>query len=786
MLYEAAPLSDVVVHDEYLRNAAAKTLEYVLSLDPERMLFSFYRQAGLPPATAEGYGGWEREEGVRFQGHFYGHLISALAQSHATASDDELRARIAANLEIAVRGLDRCQRAYASRHPDAAGYVSAFPIDLLPSGGDGLLVPFYNLHKVLAGLLDAHRYGPPEIGEVALRVASAFGAWAETYAGSLDDPSIILGTEYGGMNDALYRLYAVTGDEQHRRAAERFDEVELFRQLAAGEDVLAGRHANTTIPKLIGALARSVVVPDADPLYRTAAENFWHIVIADHTYANGANSQSEHFHAPGTLFARANTGVTTGYGENSTAEGCNEYNMLKLTRALYSLTGDVKYADYDEHVFINSILASQNPETGMVTYFQPQKAGYAKVFGQPLDQFWCDHGTGIESFTKLGDGIYFIDGGSVVVNRFVSSELRAGARNLRLTVEADVPRTSLVRLRVAALDGNAVAEGTTLRLRAPQWAASEPTLAVNGVAVAASVRDGYLEVPVAAGDVLEYRLTAEVRVSAGTENPNWVAFTYGPVLLAAELSRENVDASYPAGVLVQMGVADPSLTGEVVVDDPAGWQADIAENLVRVGDELRFAMRDVDPEAAELRWQPYYGLYGARYATYVTLVERGTVRDTAVPASGTIDELSSFDNNNSEADKNHRFHDSVVGVRDGMQYREASAAPDAYFEYDMIVDPSRANWLVVRYSGADAGRTFDVLVNGSVLRREVVAAVEGPYERSLELPPSVLAAGGFKRDQSGGFALDAAGERIPVATVRFQSAGDSPVGGVYGVRIVAR
>jgi DUF1680 family protein len=791
-----ARLEDVTVQDPYLRNAAEKTLDYVLGLDPERLLFSFYRVAGLPPTTADGYGGWEREEGTRFQGHFFGHVISALSQAYASNRDAAIRDVILERLSAAVRGLDRCQQAYAVAHPDTAGCVSPFSPDLLPSGGDGLLVPFYNLHKVLAGLLDAHRYAPAEIRGIALRVASGFGTWIETYAGALNDPAVILDTEYGGMNEALYRLYAVTGDPVHRRAAERFDETDLFQSLAAGDDILAGRHANTTIPKLVGALKRYTVLAeraeaDADlDMHRAAAENFWRIVVADHTYANGANSQSEHFHAPGTLFERANNGAVTGYGENSTAEGCNEYNMLKLSRALFALTGDVRYADYDEQAFINSILASQNPETGMVTYFQPQRAGYAKVFGQPYDQFWCDHGTGIESFTKLADGIYVLDDDTVVVNRFVSSELRLPEWNLRLIQVADVPHDETVRFRVESLDGSPVA--VTLRLRVPSWAAAAPTLAIDGRPIAADADGGYLAVDVSTGQDVTYTLPAEVRISDGTENENWLAFTFGPVLLAAELSRENVDATYTAGVLVQMGVADRSLTGDVVVDDPAVWKQSIADNLVRLPDgqdgRLRFGMRNVDDRSAALVWEPYFSLYGVRYATYVTLVTHGAGSDAVVTGPDVIDALTSFDNNNSEADKNHRFHASTVGVRDGAQYREASADPDAYFEYDLIVDPrAEVNLLGIRYSGQDAGRTFDVLLNGVLFRRESIEDPHGDgslYERVDEIPHHILAAHGFKRDQHGGFALDAAGQRIPTVTVRFQSAGETPVGGVFGVRTV--
>ncbi|HEY1106789.1 MAG TPA: beta-L-arabinofuranosidase domain-containing protein, partial [Agromyces sp.] len=390
-----AGLEHVTIADDYLENANEKTIDYLLSLDPEKFLYSWYVQAGLTPTTSTGYGGWERSSGTRFQGHFFGHYLSALAQAYATTTDAEVKAQLLAKLTAGVEGLKRCQEAWAAANPSSAGFVAPFALSALPNGKDGLLVPFYNLHKVLAGLLDAHQYAPADVSADALTVASGFGTWVKNYAASLSNPASILSTEYGGMNEALYELYSITKSPVHKRAAEYFDETTLFQQLAAGQDVLNGKHANTTIPKLVGALKRYTVFMDdpelyatlsqaerdALPMYRQAAENFWTIVIRDHTYANGANSQSEHFHGADTLYAFATNGVTTGYGENSTAEGCNEYNMLKLSRLLFQVTKDVKYADYHESTFINTILASQNPETGMVTYFQPQTAGYAKVFG---------------------------------------------------------------------------------------------------------------------------------------------------------------------------------------------------------------------------------------------------------------------------------------------------------------------------------------------------------------------------------------------------------------------
>jgi DUF1680 family protein len=814
-------LDEVLLEDPYLVNGNQKMVDYLLTLDPERFLTGFYTQAGLP-ATAEAYGGWERTTGARFQGHFFGHFMSALSQAYASSTDPAQKAALLEKLTAAVDGLERTQTAYADTDPANAGYVSPFPVTALPHGADGLIVPFYNLHKVLAGLLDAHEYAPSEVSEKALRVADGFGSWLQGWASRQADPGAMLNTEYGGMNEALYRLYEITENPAHKRAAEYFDEVSLFRELAAGKDVLNGRHANTTIPKLIGALKRYTVFTDNPRLfaqlsqgekdelgmYRAAAENFWQMVVDHHSYANGGNSQSEHFHGADTLHEHATNGVTSGYGENSTSEVCNEYNMLKLTRGLFQVDPNVKYPDFYEHTYINTILAQQNPETGMMTYFQPMAAGYAKVFGEPEDEFWCDHGTATESFTKLGDSIYFRKDSSVYVTMFRSSVFTDADHNLTLTQTANVPADPEVRFTVAATDGGEVEEGTTLRLRIPGWVSGTPTLSINGEDqdVAALTDAGFLVVPVSAGDEIAYTLPAAVTVDDGTENPNWVAFRYGPVLLATELNRNNVDADYLAGILVRMSTADKSVNDNIVVADADAWKADIAENLVRLEDgadangtlTMRFGLKNADAESEALVFRPWYSLYDARYAIYMNLVEPDSAEAQALilaqkeqlrTAETTIDSLTSFDNNNSEADKNYRFNKSSTGIWRGQGYRDAQAAGDAWFQYDMIVDPDAPrNYLGVRYFGGDDGRTFDVYLNDVKLKSERITNAAGAdtwYVQYDEIPAAVLAdieeRDSYKRNQNGDYVLDADGEKVPVVTVRFQSNGQSFVGGVYGV-----
>src|SRR5690606_27767712 len=219
-------------------------------------------------------------------------------------------------------------------------------------------VPWYTMHKTIAGLVDVYELqGNP----TALAIASKLGDWVDARSAKWDTNmrNKVLGVEYGGMNDCLYELYKFTKKANHLAAAHRFDEDALFTPVAQGNDVLNGKHANTQIPKFIGALNRYRTLGESEDFYYTAAHQFWSIVVEDHTYVTGGNSENEHFHVAGTLDADRN---------NINNETCNTYNMLKLSRDLFKVTGDIKYVDFYERGFINEILSAINPETGMTSY----------------------------------------------------------------------------------------------------------------------------------------------------------------------------------------------------------------------------------------------------------------------------------------------------------------------------------------------------------------------------------------------------------------------------------
>ena len=348
------PLDQVQITDAYQQNLFAKDVTYLITtLDSDRLLAGFKAvSTGTNPTNL--YGGWEN---TNIRGHTMGHWLSAVAQAYqqALGSDPTLAGQIKTKLDDVIAKLKSYQL--------SSGFLFATPIsqfDDMDAGTGSTWVPYYTMHKILAGLIDVYKY---EQNADALAVASKLGDWLYNRASgwSSSAKSRVLGSEYGGMNDALYELYKYTKNANHLTVAHIFDDTGLFTTTASGNDTLNGKHANMTIPKFIGALNRYRTVGTGEQSYLTAADQFLSIVLKSHTYVTGGNSEDEHFHTPGQLDR---------YRDNVNNETCNAYNMSKLGRDLFLVTGDVKYADYYERVHINEILSSMNPDTGMTTYFK--------------------------------------------------------------------------------------------------------------------------------------------------------------------------------------------------------------------------------------------------------------------------------------------------------------------------------------------------------------------------------------------------------------------------------
>jgi len=576
----------VTLLDAYEKNAFALEIKYLKSLDPDRLLRGFC-DIGEIESTAALYGGWENSN---IQGHTMGHYLTALSQAFAFCGDRELKNTV----DHIVCVLKKCQR--------EDGYLAAIPeehyIKLERGETEGTWVPWYTMHKVLSGLIAAYRFaGSTE----ALEVASRLGDWAfkRTSLWSLETQKTVLAVEYGGMNDCLYELYSITKSDRHLYSAECFDEIPLFDALYKGEDILDGKHANTTIPKLLGALNRYLVLDEGDEFYLIAAMNFWDIVVNSHSYITGGNSEWEHFGKAKILDAERT---------ECNCETCNTYNMLKLTRRLFMLTGEAKYRDFYERTFINAILSSQNPETGMTTYFQPMATGFFKVYSSPYDHFWCCTGSGMENFSKLGDSIYFYGGESLYINRLASSSVKWKEKGITLSQEARLP---IIMLTV---NGNAEAE---IVIPLPSWCKEKPTVKINGNEINTEEKDGFIRIfrNWQDGDEVEIILAIKIEAHRLPDNENAVCFTYGPYVLSANLGDKEMNTSV-TGVNVTVPLKDKEESGVLKVKGTVeDWLGNLEENFESLGD-YSFRLKNAD---RELVFTQHFRQHKKRYGIYFEL-----------------------------------------------------------------------------------------------------------------------------------------------------------------------
>jgi DUF1680 family protein len=490
---------------------------YLHSLEEDRLLHNFRRQAGLA-SSAQPLGGWESPE-IELRGHFVGHYLSGCALMSISARDELIKQKA----NRIVTELGKCQRT------NGGGYLSAFPAEFFErlKTGQKVWAPWYTIHKILAGMLDMYVHTG---NQQAMDIAQGMANWTKKWVDGVTDAQMaeIQKVEFGGMNEVLYNLYAATGDSVYFELAHRFDHQSFFDPLATGRDELKGLHANTHIPKVIGAARRYELT--GDDRYRRIAEFFWRQVTAHRAYCSGGTSNEEGWRTdPDQLASELSA---------TTHECCCTYNLLKLTRHLFSWTADPSGAEYYERALFNGILGTMNPKDGMTMYYVPMASGYWKMFSHPRASFWCCTGTGLESFAKLTDSIYFHDDSGLYVNLFIPSQLEWPEKGLRLRQETRFPeqeRTQLIVSTDMPVDLN-------IRIRVPQWAAGV-SAAVNGEPVASPPPPGNfwaIHRVWKNGDRLDLRTPMTLHVHAMPDDPTLQAFLYGPVVLAGKLGRQGL------------------------------------------------------------------------------------------------------------------------------------------------------------------------------------------------------------------------------------------------------
>jgi uncharacterized protein len=523
-------LADVRLGNGPFLRAQQLDAAYLLRLEPDRMLHNFRVNAGLKP-KAPVYGGWESVEPwieIRCHGHTLGHYLTAAACMFESTRD----ARFAEGVDYIVAELAECQA-------KSRGWLTAFPDGVAPlidslAGKPFPGVPWYTTHKVLAGLRDAylHRGSKP-----ALDVLLKFADWIDAVSKSVPEAQFqkMLDREHGGMNEVCADLAEITGEERYLQLARRFSHQALLAPLERGEDRLDGLHSNTQIPKVIGFSRIYAVSKGGAGTYDRAAKSFWDSVVNERSFATGGHGDVEHFF-PKTEFAQH-------LGSAKTMETCCTHNMLRLTRTLFEREASVRYTDYFERALYNGILASQDPESGMMTYFQATRPGYVRLYHTPFDSFWCCTGSGMENHARYGENIYARNGDSLFVNLFIPSTLEWRERGITMTQETRFPDADTTRLVFRCEEPQDV----RIALRHPSWCPAM-TIKTNGRRVATSRTPGTyarLERRIRDGDIIELRtpmrLTLEPLPNSPANSPvGWVAVMYGPIVLAARLGTQGI------------------------------------------------------------------------------------------------------------------------------------------------------------------------------------------------------------------------------------------------------
>ena len=545
---EPFELDKVQILDNYYLSAQKSDIAFLKKMDTARLLAGFRTTAGIDTKGVRPYGGWEDS---LLGGHCVGHYLTALAQAVKVTGDKELKEKS----QTLIAGLEECQKKlgtgflFGAKVEDKEDVEKQF--DILEGKKKGeTWVPWYNMHKVLAGLVDTYKYTG---NETALLVAEKLGDWIYERVSKWDlkTNQKVLETEYGGMNDCLYELYSYSHNKHHLEAAQKFDEKALFLMAAKGEkNCLDGKHANTQIPKFIGAIKRYNVLKQLgeakqeDEAYLVDAEKFFEMVVKRHSFVTGGISVMEHFRKDYHLDE-----IRT----QTNCESCCAHNMLKLAKELFKATRKKEYADYYETTLRNAIMGAVKTESGAASYFTPMATGYYKTFGEEepeKNMFWCCTGSGMENFTKLGDSIYFRANDTLLVNQYVASKVTWEEKNLVLTQKSDVTKSEEISFVLNTLHDKEISD-VAIALRIPDWMHGEATIYVNGaekMTAAGNSEYVLLERNWEDGDVIMAKYPMSVESVGLLDQDAVFAFRYGPTVLAAKLGKEKMGEATWAGI----------------------------------------------------------------------------------------------------------------------------------------------------------------------------------------------------------------------------------------------
>lgn len=702
---EYFPVENVRLTSGPFKTAQDKDIEYLLSLDADRLLAPYYKEAGLPP-KAENYGNWEN---TGLDGHIGGHYLSALAYMYAATGNAEIQKR----LDYFLRGLKECQDAsgngYLCGVPGGKEMWNAVAQGDIRAGGfdlNGKWVPLYNIHKIYAGLRDAYQQTH---NDMAGDMLIALTEWMAKEVSQLDDSLIqkMLISEHGGLNEIFADVALITGNRKYMRLARQFSHNDIIAPLVLQQDELTGKHANTQIPKVIG--FKRIADIEKDSVWNAGVEYFWDNVVNKRTVSIGGNSVREHFHAYDDFSSMLES--------EQGPETCNTYNMLRLSKMMHESQMQPKYVDFEERALFNHILSSQNPEHGGFVYFTPMRSGHYRVYSQPQTSFWCCVGSGLENHARYGEYIYAHSGKDVYVNLFIPSRLSWEGNMLTQATQFPDEESTLIEVTPS---GN---KSFALNIRVPGWCdADSMKVEINGRKTATTVRNGYIVIDRKwkKGDKVNVALPMQLRTEQLPDKSENYSILYGPIVLAANL-----------GTADQTGLfADDSRMGHVA----DGARLPLNEMPVAVGDAetllsgihrlddktLRFSIENIYPDKYNgLILEPFSRLHECRYMVYFPVVSENELKDkTELLAKRQAEEetlrsktsdMVACGEQQPESDHFIEMHNTFTGSEGETHWRYADKG--GWFAYRMKSGDKQPDTLRIRFKG-ESGRSATVYVDG--------------------------------------------------------------------------
>ena len=732
-------VSEVRLTDGIFKTSQDLGREYIMQLDPDRLLAPVAYSTGATTDRSKYYGGWEAYRyrsytGNGISGHSLGHWLSAMSTMYAATGDGAVKER----LDYAVGKLAEYQNddGYVGG-VQKTDLVNSLKAGTVNAGGfelNGYWVPWYSFHKIYQGLIDAYELTG---NNTALDVAVKFADWGIDVTSELSDAkfSQMLECEYGGMNEVYAELYKITGEQKYMDMAVKFSQKAILEPLSNGIDELQGKHANTQIPKIIG--AASVYEQDLSRTdYMDAVSFFFDTVVNRRSYVIGGNANREHF---GSL-----TDETLG---PQTLETCNTYNMMKLAEHLYSWNHNPEYMDYYEKALFNHILASQDPETGEKTYFMATTPGHFKVYSDALNghSFWCCNGSGMENPGRYTRDIYYKDGSTFYVNQFISSEVTWKEKGLVISQTTDYPYEDTTVIKVES--GSADAR---MKIRIPSWIAGDAEIRINGGETVRVSETGYytIEREWAEGDTVEVRLPMALHIYTARDDEHKAAFMYGPVVLAGALGTDTFPASDRVDDHTSLDNFTKINVPDIIVNDKD------PETFIKAKDlsKLEFELSGIDGTVVTLI--PYADLHHERYSLYWMLYSRdesiekdeftealdAVTTDTVYPNEQQPEVDHGMLKNNSDSGY---FSEASRGWRDAL-------GADGFFSYEMKVNAeAEHNYVMALYWGGDVPfkkdgvsytREFEILADETVIGEETLnnSSPGKLMYKYYEIPASVL------------------------------------------------